>query len=69
MRTRYKGKWLTCTAYQTRGVPVSAVDDESLNSHMDALVAKAAADAAREAPPLALPGIFEQKKDSKPESG
>jgi transposase len=48
MRTRYKGKWLTCTAYKTRGVPVSAVDDKGLNSRMDAVVAKAAADAARE---------------------
>jgi hypothetical protein len=72
MRVRYKDRWLTCTAYQTRGVPVSAEDDKSLNARMDLVVARAdsrgdkTADAVREALPLALPRIVEQKNDSYP---
>jgi len=45
MRARYKGKWLTCTAYKTRGRPAAAEDDKSLNARMDAVVARTKADA------------------------
>jgi transposase len=55
MRTRYKGKWLTCTAYKTRGTPAAAEDEKSLNARMDAVVARTAADAARTVPPPELP--------------
>jgi transposase len=56
MRARYKGKWLTCTAYKTRGMPAAAEDDKSLNARMDAVVARTKADAGQGVfPPVSPP--------------
>jgi transposase len=55
MRIRYKEKWLTCTAYKTRGKPTAAEDDKSLNARMDAVVARTTADAGQGVLPTVSP--------------